>query len=121
MPKHVCRNPLCPKRRALLLSCPPVAGHKASDGITAQGRTARPGEQRRLGLVWDLAQPLIDDIDCGPGERSAPGLPVFTSTGYVRTAPELNVASAQAGDLRDAQTGLEGQDQDRVVPAADPG
>ena len=55
------------------------------------------------------------------GERGDPFFAAFAVAAQVGAGAELDVRAAQPGELGDAQAGLDGDEQQGVVAAADPG
>ena len=81
---------------------------------------AAGGEQWLLRLAVALLEPFAEDGDGLAGQRRGSLFPALPQDLNVWAGAEVRVLAAQAGELCDAQPGLDRERQQRVVATADP-
>ena len=115
VPQGVRRDPFGAEGRTAWLRGSDVLGHEPLDGIVTQASAARAGEYRSVGVWWAFAQPGVEDLrDLGTQGRAAELAPFAVATD-VSAAAQRHVLAAQGGQLGDAQAGLDGDEQERMV------
>jgi hypothetical protein len=77
------------------------------------GRPVRVGKDRCVRCAVTLGQPRPQGDDHRLGKRRSPLLAAFSETVDVRTLGELQICTAQAGQLGGAQPGLGREREDR--------
>ena len=103
-----------PMRRGMLAD-------EVFERVTAQPVAAHRREQRMIVAAAPFPQPLLQQLDGVAPERRAPFLAALAVASDMRTGAEHRVLAAQVDQLGCAQPGLKRHQQDRVIPAADPG
>ena len=97
-----------------------MLGDESLDGVAASAVPRRVGNSgRRVGRRVRPARRA--DRDGGAGERGDPVLASLAVAAHVRAGAEVQVVDAQAGQLGDPQSGLDGQGEQGVVASAEPG
>src|SRR3954471_10658956 len=121
MTEHVWRHSLSLQRWAVPFGAALVAGDQSLDGIPAQrpAATAREGRRSRLGGA--LAEPLRQELGRFPAEWRASLLPALPLAAYVGPGAQDDVGASQADEFGYPQPRLDPHQQQRPVPAADPG
>ena len=90
------------------------------DRVAGQRAAVARGKQRAARLVGGFAQPAAEYRDGLLGQRRDPFLSAFADRPDVRAGTELRVGAGEAEQLGDAQSGLDGREQQRVVAPAGP-
>jgi len=112
---------LGPERRACRGGVRRVFREPVLDGVCAERPAGGGGEQRIVGSSFALACP---DAQHGGGllsEWRDALFSAFADAVDVRVGAEADVAEGEAGQLRDAQAGLRGEQDDGVITATDRG
>jgi len=68
-----------------------------------------------------FGQPDLQHFDGLPGQRGGAVLAALAVPADVRSGAEVHVGAGETGQLGDAQPGLAGEQQQRVVAASEPG
>ena len=90
------------------------------DRVAAERSAAAGWEQRLVGLAGALVEPFAQHGDGLLGQRRGALFAALPEDLDVRAGAEVHVLAAQAGELGDAQPGLDREGQQRVVATADP-
>jgi hypothetical protein len=109
------------QRRAGALRDGDVLGKTPLERVAGERSAGAGGEQRVGGLSLALAHPDAQDGDGLASERGDALFPALAQCPQVRAGTELHVSAGQPQQLGDAQTGVHGAEQQRVVAAAGPG
>jgi hypothetical protein len=91
---------------------------EAADGVPAERTAARSGEDRVAGLSAAFGEVVLDHRDGRLGERGGAFLSAFSGAVHEGAGAEVDVGDAERGELAGAQSGLQCQDEQRVVAAA---
>ena len=91
------------------------------DGVAGERAAGPGGEQRPGGIAAELGEPGPQHLDGLGGERGGPVLAALAVAADVRPGAEVDVLAVQAGELGDPQAGLDGEQEQGVVAAAEPG
>jgi integrase/recombinase XerD len=113
--QHVRRHTLVAQGWAALASAIDVLGQQVLHAVCAEASPTRAGEDDRVIVGRDLAQPGTQDIGSGPGQRGGSLLAALAENPDMRAGAQANGAATQTGDLRQAQSCLNGQKHERVV------
>ena len=97
-----------------------VFGDQERDRVAAERPAAAGREQRLLWSPVALFEPFAQDGHGLAGERRGAVFASLAERLNVRAAGEVHVVAVQAGELADAQPGLDRKGQQRVVATADP-
>ena len=97
-----------------------MLGEAPLDRVTGERAAIARGKQRRFRLVGGFAQSDAEHRDGLLGQRRDPLLSAFADRPDVRAGTELRVGAGEAEQLGDAQPGLDGGEQQRVVAPAGP-
>jgi hypothetical protein len=81
----------------------------------------REGNRAQVGLVPGLAHPDPEHRDALAGQWRDALLSSFADRAHVRAGAEVDIGVGQREQLGDAQTGLHGGEQQRVIAASGPG
>jgi len=97
-----------------------VLGDEQGDGVPAEGAASTAGEERGAWFSSTLGQPDAKDAARLGGERRDPFLAAFAVAAQVGAGAEVHVCAREGGELADAQAGLDGDQEQRMVAAASP-
>ena len=98
-----------------------MASNQSFNSIPTQCSAATAGEDRRFGILEALAEPCDEEPHRLLAKRSATLLSSLPLALHVSSAPEPDVLALQADKFRDPQARLDGDQQEDLVPPADPG
>ena len=98
-----------------------MLGDEEGDGVAAEGAASTAGEERVVWFSSTLGEPDAKHAARLGGERRDPLLAAFAVAAQVGAGAELDVRAGEGGELGDAQAGLDGDEEQRMVAAADPG
>jgi hypothetical protein len=97
-----------------------VSGDEEGHSVATERLAATGREQRVVGAALSFLKPGTNDGDGVGGERGAPLLTSFAEAADVRPGSELDVSAAEPDEFGDPQPGLEGDEEQGVIAAADP-
>ena len=120
MPEHVRVDALGLQRSAALGRGDDVCRDATLDGVAAQTPAGARREQR---VVWPAAafcEPLPEHGDGLAGQRRRTVFAAFAEYLDVRAGGEVHVLAAQAGELADAQPGLDREREQGVIATSEP-
>lgn len=98
-----------------------VASNQSFDSIPTQRSAATAGEDRRFGIIGALAEPWDEEPHRLLAKRGAALLSSLPLALHVSSASKPDVLASQADKFRDPQSRLDGDQQEDLVPPADPG
>ena len=113
--QHVRGHALVLERRADPASLFDVLGQQIVNAIGTQASTTRAGKDDRSIVVGDFAQPSLHDSGRLPGQRCRAFLATLADDMHMGSRAKTNSMPTQAGDFRDAQPRLDGQQHECVI------
>ena len=103
------------------VGCGGVLGDEAFDGVAAEVAAAVVGEDGRVGGGWAFVQPGFEDARDVAAEGGGAELAAFAVAADVGAVVEGEVLALEADEFGDAQSGLDGGEEERAVASAMPG
>jgi hypothetical protein len=97
-----------------------VLRYETLDGILAHASAARAGEDRLVGFRRTLAQPCFQNLRNIVAQGRAAELSPLALAADVGAGAKRHVLAAERGQLGDAQTGLDSDEEESVVAPSDP-
>src|SRR2546427_12800303 len=98
-----------------------MPGHEPFDGISAERAATDSWKGRIAGRAGMCPQPSLECGDRIATKRRTAMFPAFPDATHMRAGAEHDVVSFQADQFRDAQAGLERDQEERAIPTANPG
>ncbi len=108
------------ERRASLCRGGGVDADALLDGVAAESPAGAGRKQRVVGSAGTLGEPGREDCLGRRGEWDRALFAAFAFAAEVRARAERDVCAVEAGELGDAQPGLDGEHEQRAVAAAFP-
>ena len=96
-------------------------GGAVFDGVSAEALASAPGEDPWCVGGASFLFPITQRSDCFGGQRGDAVFSSLAAAEHVSAGAEVDIAHSEAGHLRDAQSGLDGDEQESVVAPPGPG
>jgi hypothetical protein len=98
-----------------------VLGDQPFDGIAGEPAAGLGREERHAGDGAELGEPGFQHLDDLAGQRCCPVFAALAVAADVRPGAQVRVLAGEAGEFRYPQPGLDGEQEQCMVPAAVPG
>ncbi len=121
MAEHMGCDRLATERGAGGLSCDRMVADEQLDRVGAEPSASTGGKQRVSRPAAAFPEPDPQRADGLPGKRRDAFFAALAVGSDVWASAEIDVADDQAREFREAQAGLEREEQESVVPTASPG